>query len=277
MSTESPPAFPDIQWRDDTIGNLTTEILASHNALNQTLVEDARPEDLIIGGKAVHEALHPTRFSWDTSPPSEAKITLEHWVVADGVTVRLAKQRNDAATKARAALLARQVRGSWGWVPEVKDRRTAKIARLVGGASMLLIDVFEFEDEHALNDQSFIDMRPAPRVYAQEAQGSWQRLRVDRTQLKPPDKSAIQVEARSVTHSRRTLAHTAQILSARSAQEASAVQNQGLQEELRQTGQWLIDEKVEQLTTMAANLSEVLTLIQDGRRVRPSRPQHSVS
>lgn len=255
---ETPNTTYGIQWHDDHIKKLNQEVSGLHSTLCADLIQGVTSEDLIIGGWAVHDALHPNSGA-DTDYSSEATFTVERWAVDDnsGLIVRIARGRQETVNTALAHLLARHVRGAWRWVPGIEDRRTRKIAQLASADSILKVDILEgctnIDDE--ILRETFASAESPPLS-----------LRVDSTRLEPLDRTQVLAAAASA-HLRGTGNRTL----AEPNSQQSAQSNRG--ESILHRAQHMIDARVQELAGTAAALSKAATAIRTGRRVRPSQTQ----
>lgn len=282
---QNPDALPDINWYDDAIAELTKDLRTSHSFLSDSLVENPQPEDLIIGGSAVYDALHPQPPHWYIGPAPEANFTTEYWAYHNEWTVRIAKQCSGVVSNEVSGLLARQVRGTWQWIPRLQDKRTAKIARIANASSILLVGIFE--GKQSFDDQTMIEMRAASESRAGEY-GFQQQLQVDRKTLTHLDKEEVVREASwQVRHAigwaymsyARRQPRAKEVSLEEVIAESFNVQARAepSTQELKSKVQSIVDQRVDELTTTASALFRVVDMVQHGQRIRPSAPHHTVS
>lgn len=141
----------DIQWRDEDFTFAREEIHALRDKLGQSLLENVRPESLVISGGAVQDALD-TDFpdsSWNVGPAPRSHVAVERWAAHGRYLVHISR-----STDASAGLLARQVSQKYGMIPTVTRRRTDKIAGLTAMEPALRVSIFnnmgtfgQFDDE----------------------------------------------------------------------------------------------------------------------------------
>jgi|GEM_PF-4015375 len=271
-----------INWHDeDQLPGLADDFARSFEVLNTQLLREFTPRDLVIGGVAVQAVLNHQDAILRSAPTVSAEVGIEYWAVTEDMVTHVSKTRNDVITAEYAHQLANQVRRSGSWLPLVESRRTARLGRLAAASHHIRVAIFE--TKKPVDDQAMLAMR---RVWEPERE--------------PGDKDPLyMVETCGLAHP----AKQPEVLAKASFDagfdcfwklfEAKQAQGEELmtllkdrtlaraagkptREQVIHHAQRAIDQNYADMQQQALNLQAAARNVQQGVRVRPSKPLHNI-
>jgi hypothetical protein len=250
----------------------------NYDELNASLFEQVQPEDLVIGGTAVRETLGiEDEGYWPNDREPEAHITLERWAKMGHFVVRIAKQC--PVDKRDAGLLLRQVRQPLPRLPFVAGIRTLNAAHRTAPWPLLDVSLFNSSDQPV--DDVFKQMRTTANRFLMRNESTDPATRLDRDQLNLIDKDRNITQgiaaARSIYGWRYGIVNLLDTDSIEDLTTASFEFQNSLQpptDHLVDATQSIIENHLDKMQRSLSLTTIASTTIRNGKRIRPSQPQH---
>jgi len=253
--------FEGINWRDDEADELAADLQVTHQLLTKELYQDVQPIDVVVGG-----IIADSEFSY-----TDDAVRVERFDAGDGLVAYISQGRCDGTTRANMAMLRRHDRDAWGWVPKVRQNRTAAIAEMIKNTNWLQVKLYDIakpvDDDKTLlairngvikptvkagsNGYEPLDKADVLETALGQARGVHERAYVDERRyetMAPEELKALRYEAFVI---------------------CGGVQL--TDEEVRAKAQPLVDGRLAKIQNTVITMQTALETCITGRRIRPRR------
>lgn len=277
------------QWHESDMQAELSDIQLTAGNLEERLFRDVQPQDIRIGGIAVCRALYrDTDAYYDLGPTKTAEAAVEYWARKDDVAVCVSRQ-GSWTDSAKARLFARQARDVWTNIPGVSERRTRTITEAVRSADGLTVELYDASDLSAPQaDEQILSLR---RVVDSDSGNSRPRAFEYITSREPALFTPGQIlgRAKFIASSNLSMNQAAKDMGvgdqpltlfecAELAIKSYELQPRATPSEgnMRSAIRHVVHNKLAELSTTANNLQHGLDIVRQGKRMRLSRPYHSI-